>query len=109
MTTTRTRTTQPTVKIGRYYELKEEVPVPGDYVLTEKIKIKPPTKKQMTEFRNATANDVAERAILGDSADAVEKLYENQPDREYQAFFADLWKHFFGPGAEDPKSGDASS
>lgn len=106
---TAARQPKDTVKIGRYYELKEEVAVPDDYVLTEKIRIKYPTKKQMTEFRNTTANDVAERAILGDSAAAVEKLYADQPDREYQAFFADLWKHFFGPGAEDPKSGDASS
>ncbi|MEU2013110.1 hypothetical protein [Nocardia sp. NPDC019302] len=87
--------------IGRFYELQKEVSVPEDYVLTSKIRIKQPTRRQMHAFRSAQSSDEADRAFLGDQADAVFELYADRPDQEWQAFISDVWEHFYGPGVGD--------
>lgn len=87
--------------IGRFFELQQEVSVPEDYVLTSKIKIKAPTRAQMIAFRTATEPEVADRAYLGDAADAVFDLFNDRPEQEWDAFVRDLYSHFAGPGAGD--------
>lgn len=86
---------------GRFYDLQKEIDVPEDYILTSKIRIKAPTRKQMIAFRNATPGEESDRAYLGETADAVFELYENRPEQEWLAFTQDLYKHFNGPGADD--------
>lgn len=87
--------------IGRFYALQKETSVPEPYVLTSKVKINPPTRAQMKALRAATSDEEAERAVLGEHADAIFELYNNRPDKEYAAFLAELHKHFFGPGVDD--------
>ena len=97
-----------TEQIGRLYELRAEVQIPEDYVLTEKIRIKNPTREQMMRFWE-TPGAEADRYLLGDQADAVFALFEKEPNQLYQAMISDLLKHFFGNGAEDPGKSSASS
>lgn len=87
--------------IGRFYDLQQEAKVPDDYVLTSKVKIKAPTRKQMVAFRNSTTSEEADRAFLGDSADAVFELFADHPEQYWMAFVGDMQKHFAGPGAAD--------
>lgn len=95
--------------IGRFYDLQQEISVPEDYVLTSKIRIKAPTRKQMIMFRNAPPGEESDRAYLGEQADAVFELFGDRPEQEWLAFTQDLFKHFNGPGADDQgKSGESS-
>jgi hypothetical protein len=88
--------------IGRFYELQQEVSVPEPYVLTSKISIPAPTRDQMVALRNCSVeSDEADRAVLGEHADAVFELYANRPVQEWEAFTSDLYKHFFGKGVDD--------
>ncbi|AHH20857.1 hypothetical protein NONO_c60810 [Nocardia nova SH22a] len=113
-TTPRARTSAPkeasAPKVGRYYELKEEVaPIP-DYVLTEKIRIKEPTREQMQAFWKAPAGEESDRVLLGDAADAVFALYAKLPQRQYNAMTRDIWNHFFpGTGGDEGKSEESSN
>jgi hypothetical protein len=95
-------------QIGRLYELREEVPVPEDYILTDKIRIKNPTRKQMLGFWE-TPGAEADRHLFGAQADAVFALFANEPNQLYQAMISDLLKHFFGKGAEDSGKSSAPS
>jgi len=95
--------------IGRFYELQKEVKVPEPYVLTSKIKIKPPTRVQMIALRNAETQDDAERAMLGEHFDAVIELYADRPDKEYAAFVEELQRHMLGPGVDDVEGGSEGS
>lgn len=95
-------------QVGRFYELREEVPIPEDYVLTEKIRIKNPSRKQMIEFWDSVGQD-RDRALLGDQADAVFALYENEPNQLFQRMINDLLNHFFGTGADDEGKSDEPS
>lgn len=87
--------------IGRFYELQQEVSVPEDYVLTSKISIKAPTREQMIALRQAKDGEEADRAFLGDQADAVLELFAKKPEQLWDAFVSDLYKHFIGRGAAD--------
>jgi hypothetical protein len=108
MATQRTRANAP--KIGRFYDLKEEVPPIEDYILTEKIRIKEPTRKQMQAFWAAPAGEEADRALLGDAADAVFALYAELPNKQYIAMTRDVWRHFFpGTGDDEGKSEESSN
>ncbi|MEV0357104.1 hypothetical protein AB0H71_13685 [Nocardia sp. NPDC050697] len=97
--------------IGRFYELQQEVDVPEPYVLTSKIKIPPPTRKQMVAFRAATNEADMERALFGDRYDDIAELFGDRPEQEYTAFANEVWKHFFGRGINDVegKSGESST
>lgn len=87
--------------IGRFYELQQEVSVPGPYVLTSKITIYPPTREQVVALGSNPEGEAADRVILGEHADAVFELYAKRPVQEWEAFTTDLYKHFFGKGSDD--------
>lgn len=87
--------------IGRFYELQKEVSVPEPYVLTSKITITAPTREQMVALRSMPDGEAADRAVLGDQADAVFELYSKRPIQEWEAFVTDLYAHFFGKGGND--------
>lgn len=95
--------------IGRFYALQKEASVPEPYVLTSKIKIPMPTMAQMNRWRTATNDDDANRAFFGAHADAVFELYADRPVAEWQAFTAEVWQHFFGPGVNDVEGKSAPS
>ncbi|MFC9432683.1 hypothetical protein [Nocardia sp. NPDC057030] len=96
--------------VGRYYDLIKEVEVPDDYVLTRDIVIKAPTRAQMIALRQSSTDEEFDRAFLGDSYDAVVALFADRPEQEWNAFAADVHKHFYGAGAgEVPgKSGEST-
>lgn len=95
--------------VGRFFELQQEVKIPEDYVLTAKIRIKPPTRKQMVAFHSATTDEEVHRAFLGDQYDAVTELYDDRPAQEWSAFIGDAYAHMFGPGADDEGKSETSS
>ncbi|MFC8531936.1 hypothetical protein [Nocardia sp. NPDC057227] len=90
--------TQP---IGRFYALQQEVEVPEPYVLTSKIKIPPPTRRQMKAVRAAKTVEDADRLFLGSHYDAIVELFDDRPDQEWTAFSTEVWEHFFGKGIND--------
>lgn len=96
--------------IGRYYELQQEVETPEPYVLTSKITIKPPTRRQMLSLRAARTDDEIEAAILGEHGDAVFALFADRPNTEWTKFINELYERFYGPGVgEVPGKADESS
>lgn len=103
--------------IGRFYELQQEVEIPEDYVLTDKIRIKPQTRSQMIVFRTATTPEEVDRAFFGDAYDAVLELFADKPDQLWKKFVDDVSAHFLGPGVEEepgkaepsPASGESTS
>lgn len=102
---------KPTGKpVGRFFELQQEVSVPEPYVLTSRISISAPTRDQVAQLRNLEG-DAADRAILGEHADAIFELYAERPVQEWEAFTRDLYEHFFGAGVGDVegKSGPSST
>lgn len=95
--------------VGRFFELQREVKIPDDYVLTSKIRIKPPTREQMRAFRAAQTDDELDRAFLGDQYEATAELYKDRPEQEWSAFTTDAYKHFFGIGADSAGKSETSS
>jgi hypothetical protein len=99
----------PRKNLGRLAVLQRETRVPEPYVLTPDVVIAPPTRAQMQAIREVTGEE--QWAILfGEHWEAVKALFDDQPDQLWDAFSADVSKHFFGPGVDDVegKSEDSS-
>ncbi|WP_227979986.1 hypothetical protein [Nocardia spumae] len=105
----------PRKNVGRLAALQAEVKIPGPYVLTPEIVIEPPTRgllraaRAAAEIEGGTPEDY-NKVFFGAQWDAINKLFDAQPEAVYDKFIADISTHFFGPGANDVegKSQDSS-
>lgn len=86
---------------GRLYELQRETAVPDPYVLTEDIVIQPLSKAQFLALKKSETEEDGNRAMLGNSYDAVMELFEDKPFQLWTAFSSDLNRHMFGRGVDD--------
>ena len=96
-----------------YYDLTTEVDVPEAMrIVTDagEIIIPAPTRRQMRTLRDATTPEESDKAILGDTYDAVTAYYDDLPAKRWDEFVDKLQEHFFGAGAGDVpgKSQDSS-
>lgn len=99
----------PRKNIGRLAALQRETKVPAPYVLTPEITIPVPTRAMMRAIRGASEEQQWE-LICGEHWEAVKALFDDQPDRLWEAFENDVTTHFFGPGVGEVegKSEDSS-
>lgn len=105
-----TRNGGPRNNIGRLAELQRETKVPEPYRLNQDIVIPVPTRKTMREARSAQSAEDYNKTVFGDQWDAINAVFDDQPDALFDAFIRDVGRHFFGVGADDVegKSQDSS-
>lgn len=105
-----TRNNGPRNNIGRLADLQRETKLPEPYKLTDDILIPVPTRKTMRDARAAQSVEDYNKTVFGDQWDAINAVFDEQPDALWDAFIRDVGRHFFGAGADDVegKSQDSS-
>ncbi len=100
----------PRKNLGRLADLQRETKVPEPYVLTPEIVIEVPSRARMRAAREAKSPEEYNQTFFGEQYDAINELFDNQPEALYSRFIQDVGDHFFGPGADDVegKSRDSS-
>ncbi|MDO3050678.1 hypothetical protein [Mycobacteroides abscessus] len=81
-----------------FAELVESVRVPEPLKVTNKITLKCPTKKQVSDLLKATTEEEAQKIIFGSAYAEAMKLFDNRPVQLWNKFMEKYNAHFFGDG-----------
>ncbi|AMU74059.1 Uncharacterised protein [Mycobacteroides abscessus subsp. bolletii] len=79
-----------------FAELVESVRVPEPLKVTNKITLKCPTKKQVSDLLKATTEEEAQKIIFGSAYAEAMKLFDNRPVQLWNKFMEKYNSHFFG-------------
>jgi len=98
---------------GRFAELRAEVD-DTPYVLTDEIKIRPMTRKQMEDYlaidpRDKQAVEKRYAVMFGDLWPAVKALFADEPNAVWNLFAKEMTDFFFGKKADDAPGGSEAS